>query len=66
MLWAGSTCETVPTDVSSADDVKRLFDTAMDRCGRVDVVVHSAGVLGQVMNVGSTSVDEWWKTFVSP
>ncbi|KAK4941888.1 hypothetical protein LTR10_018218 [Elasticomyces elasticus] len=53
----------VPTDVSSESDVKRLFDTTLRQFGRVDVVVHSAGILGPVKNIGDSAVDHWWNAF---
>ncbi|KAI1608142.1 hypothetical protein EDD36DRAFT_106223 [Exophiala viscosa] len=53
----------VPTDVSSESDVKQLFDTTLRHFGRVDVVVHCAGVLGPVENTGDTTVEDWWKAF---
>lgn len=56
----------VPTDVSSHADVKRLFDATLQQFGRVHVVVHSAGVLGPVANIGDSAVEEWWKAFVRP
>lgn len=43
-----------------------LFKQAIDNFGRVDVVVHSAGVLGPVANIGDVLVDAWWQAFVSP
>ncbi len=36
----------VPTDVADAAAVAALFDAAVDRFGRVDVVVHAAAVVG--------------------
>ena len=35
----------VQADVSSADDVKRLFDEAEAQLGKVDVLINNAGVL---------------------
>lgn len=34
----------VPTDVTEADDVRRLADEAAERCGGIDVWVNNAGV----------------------
>ncbi|GAC1655890.1 MAG: SDR family oxidoreductase [Mycobacterium sp.] len=42
----------VPTDVTSATAVKALVDAAMDRFGRIDVVVNNAGI-GRVGDVAS-------------
>lgn len=54
----------VRCDVSSHGDVKNLFETAAQNYGKVDIVVHAAGVLGPVTNVGEALVDEWWSAFV--
>ena len=35
----------VPTDVGEAEQVQALFDRTLERFGRVDAVVHAAGVL---------------------
>lgn len=45
-------------DVSSEDDVRALFDTALDEHGRVDVVVNNAGLGGTADLVDMT--DEQW------
>lgn len=55
---------TVPTDVASKSDIQNLFDITLKHFGRVDVVVHSAGVLGPVTNIGDSAVEDWWKAFV--
>lgn len=55
----------VPCDVSSPEDTENLFDQAMAGFGRIDVVVHAAGVLGPVNSVGDTPVHDWWRAFVS-
>lgn len=41
---AGAQCLVVPADVSDPAAVRSLFDTAMNRYGRLDVVVNNAGV----------------------
>jgi NADP-dependent 3-hydroxy acid dehydrogenase YdfG len=33
----------VPTDMRQPDDIRRLVETAVDECGRVDVLVNNAG-----------------------
>ncbi|AJK49506.1 SDR family oxidoreductase [Burkholderia plantarii] len=42
---AGGTAIAVQGDVANDADVTRLFDTAVERFGRVDAVVNSAGVM---------------------
>jgi NAD(P)-dependent dehydrogenase (short-subunit alcohol dehydrogenase family) len=41
--WGG-TAVGVPCDVTRADDLRRLVDTTLERYGRIDVLVHNAGV----------------------
>ncbi len=41
----GADVLTVPTDVADPASVEALFDAAVDRFGRVDVVVHAAAVV---------------------
>lgn len=55
----------VAADVASEEDVQRLFDSAFDHFVKVDVVIHAAGVLGPVTNVGESPVQDWWRAFVS-
>ncbi|KIY02624.1 uncharacterized protein Z520_01089 [Fonsecaea multimorphosa CBS 102226] len=53
----------VSADVASEEDVRCLFDCAFDHFLKVDVVVHAAGVLGPVTNIGESPVKDWWKAF---
>lgn len=40
----GGEALSVPTDISNASDVERLFDVAMESFGRVDILVNNAGI----------------------
>jgi len=42
---AGGQAIGVRADVAAEDDVKALFRAALDRFGRIDVVVHTAGIM---------------------
>jgi len=44
----GAAAIAVKADVSNADDVRRLFETAEQQLGKVDVLVNNAGVLKAV------------------
>ena len=48
----------VPCDVTSEDDVQRLFDAAVAEHGRIDVAVNNAGLGGSAQLVEMT--DEQW------
>ena len=37
-------CLIVPTDVANPESVKKLFDTVIDKFGRVDLLFNNAGV----------------------
>ena len=54
----GGVCEVIAADVSKTADVKAIADAAMDHFGRVDVLVHSAGV-PQATPVEDMSLAEW-------
>ncbi|HLU01867.1 MAG TPA: SDR family oxidoreductase [Advenella sp.] len=49
----------VPTDVTSEQEVRRLFDTAQREYGRVDVLFNNAGRGGTPVPVDEFSVQEW-------
>lgn len=42
---SGGVAAAIQADVSSPDDVRRLFDMAKDQFGEIGVVVHSAGIM---------------------
>ena len=46
-------------DVSKAADVQRLIGAAVERFGRVDVLVNNAGVLGPRVELEEYPEDEW-------
>lgn len=48
----------VPCDVTSEEDVQRLFSTAVEAHGRVDVLVNNAG-LGGTADLVDMKDDEW-------
>ncbi|GAB3498593.1 SDR family oxidoreductase [Spirosoma knui] len=48
----------IPGDVTSEADMQRIVQTALDRFGRIDVVINNAGY-GIFKNVNEISVDEW-------
>lgn len=50
--------------MSSETDVRNLFQRAIHTFGKIDVVVHCAGVLGPLELIGDAPVDEWWQSFV--
>ncbi|HBP30353.1 MAG: SDR family oxidoreductase [Advenella sp.] len=49
----------VPTDVTSEQEVRRLFDTAQREYGRVDALFNNAGRGGTPVPVDEFSVQEW-------
>jgi 3-oxoacyl-[acyl-carrier protein] reductase len=48
----------IPCDVTSEDEVSRLFDSAAGELGRIDVLVNNAG-LGGTANLVDMTDDQW-------
>jgi NADP-dependent 3-hydroxy acid dehydrogenase YdfG len=53
----------VQADVRKKADVKKLVDVALQRFGRIDVVVNNAGVEGALGSVGEQTVENYYSTF---
>jgi 3-oxoacyl-[acyl-carrier protein] reductase len=47
-----------PADVTSADDVRKFFDTAVPELSGLDILVNNAGV-GVFRKIGEMAVEEW-------
>lgn len=58
----GVECLSVLTDVSREENVMHLFRTVMDRFGRVDILVNSAGRDSLAPPITEVTMDEWNKT----
>ena len=52
----------VPTDVSDREQVNNLFDEAVARFGRVDILFNNAGTFGPKGSVDEVNLDEWTAT----
>ena len=53
----------VPTDISKAEDCKRLVDAALSQLGRVDVLVNNAFKGGVEPFIEDVSMDQWREIF---
>ena len=51
--------EAVPTDVTDENAVRALFDRAVDRLGRVDLLFNNAGTGGRAREPDELSLAEW-------
>ena len=56
---AGDRAPVVPTDVSRPDSVKALFDRAVERFGRVDVLFNNAGRFAPGVPLEDLSFEDW-------
>ena len=54
----GGKASTVATDVTSADQVKRLVDAAVQAYGRIDVMINNAGVMPH-SPLERLKIDDW-------
>jgi len=52
----------IHADVSDPDDVDRLFDTALERLGGLDILLNNAGIAGPTAAVEEVDLDHWRKT----
>lgn len=56
---SGAEILAVAADVSESADVERLVDAAVERFGRIDVLVNNAGLLGPRVAIEEYPEDEW-------
>lgn len=56
---AGGTATVVETDVTDADDVRSMVETAVDTYGGLDIAVNNAGIEGDSAPLAEQSVDNW-------
>jgi NAD(P)-dependent dehydrogenase (short-subunit alcohol dehydrogenase family) len=49
----------VPADLSHSEDVQKLVDAAVERFGKIDVLVNNAGLLGPRVRIEEYPEDKW-------
>lgn len=59
---SGGDAIAVPTDIADPEQVRRLFRTTLERCGRLDILVNNAGITGRSYGDGPTAecTEEAW------
>ena len=58
----GAEAIAVPTDVTSQEDAERLARSALDKFGRIDVLVNNAGISGPIGPLQGNDVADWVNT----
>ena len=56
---AGGEIAGLEGDVGKAEDAQRIVEAAVDRCGRIDVLVNNASLLGPRVTIASYPVSDW-------
>lgn len=56
---AGGTALAVVADVSKAQDIDSMIDTALSTYGRIDILVNNAGIMDRMLPVGEMPDDVW-------
>lgn len=59
----GGTLLPCKTDVSAEADIHAMYDFAMEKFGRVDIVVNNAGMLDGLRMLDATDLELWEKVF---
>jgi len=57
----GGTGLAVPTDVTQADQVTRMVETARERFGPICVLFNNAGRFNAIAGVHEAEADDWWQ-----
>lgn len=52
-------CLVVPTDVADPVSVRKLFDTVVDKWGRVDLLFNNAGVSAPSVPLDELTIEQW-------
>jgi NAD(P)-dependent dehydrogenase (short-subunit alcohol dehydrogenase family) len=53
------TVDAIPADVTDEGSVRRLFDTTVERHGRVDLLFNNAGVFPPATDIDALDLDTW-------
>ena len=61
LIGSGGKALAVTTDVFHCDQVKRLVDTAVEKFGRIDVMINNAGLMPQ-SPLERLKIEEWDRT----
>jgi NAD(P)-dependent dehydrogenase (short-subunit alcohol dehydrogenase family) len=59
ILRMGREALVVPTDITQEQSVRELSERALERFGRVDILVNNSGITGPVKPLWEVSLDEW-------
>lgn len=54
----------VQGDLTSEEDVNSLWNSSVEKFGRIDVVISCAASRSQMKKIGDTDIQGWWSDFV--
>lgn len=59
VMAKGGSAEAFPVDISRSESVGRLFKSLEEKTGRLDLMVHTAAILGRTVFIEDLEDDEW-------
>lgn len=59
IVGQGGQALAVPCDVAKAEEVRTLIETAIERTGRIDMLVNNAGIIDPIVRLAESDPEAW-------